>query len=67
MNRKQIEKYFAKRPKAERLFLVCNIVFIDHDQAYAYAGQIGGQVMVHERKIKSGNGKNKVKKGNAAE
>lgn len=41
MTKKEIQKYFDRRPATDTLFVVGTIVFIDQEDAQAYADQIG--------------------------
>ncbi len=44
MKKKDIQKYFDRRPGVEELFAVGNIVFIKLDEAQSYADQTGSVV-----------------------
>ena len=49
MNKKEIQKYFDRRPSAQELYVVGNIVFINTDEAQAYADHTGSVVETKRR------------------
>lgn len=49
MNSKDIQRYFEQRPKAEKLYSIGSIVFINPDDASQYANETGSVVETHLR------------------
>jgi hypothetical protein len=51
MNKKEIQRYFDRRPAAQELYVVNDIPFIDPQDAAIYAGRVGSVVETCRRDV----------------